>query len=74
MVALALIGGMFLGWLTGRSYQRATRAWGDYRGRRAELAILRTLAWAATRPAALFVLFAIMVAGYALYLAATGQR
>jgi hypothetical protein len=73
-VAMALLGGLFLGWLTGRRYQRASRAWGDYRGRKAEVPILRTIAWAATRPAALFVVLAVVVAGYALYMAATGDR
>ena len=70
-IAMALVGGLFLGWLTGRRFQKANRAWTEYRTTKNSLATLRAVAWALTRPAAGFVVLAVVVAGYALYLAAT---
>ena len=71
-VAMALLAGLVLGWVTGRRYQRAHRAWFEYRTTKKTLTTLRSVAWGLTRPAAGFVVFALVVAGYALYLAASG--
>ncbi|MGH3657277.1 MAG: hypothetical protein ACRDUA_11505 [Micromonosporaceae bacterium] len=67
-IAMAVVGGLVLGWLTGRRFQRAHRAWFEYRTTKNSLATLRTVAWALTRPAAGFVVLVIVVAGYALYM------
>ncbi|MGH3712163.1 MAG: hypothetical protein ACRDT4_01665 [Micromonosporaceae bacterium] len=71
-IAMAVLGGLALGWLTGRRFQRAHRAWNDYRVTKASVPTFRAVAWAMTRPAVLFVLIALAVAGYALYIAAGG--
>ncbi|MQA25782.1 MAG: hypothetical protein GEU94_09945 [Micromonosporaceae bacterium] len=70
-IAMALIGGLLFGWLTGRRVQKASRAWTEYRATKHSLATLRTVAWALTRPAAAFVVLAIIIAVYALYLTAS---
>ncbi|MGH3647220.1 MAG: hypothetical protein ACRDTM_08590 [Micromonosporaceae bacterium] len=71
-IAMTLLGGLVLGWLTGRRFQKASRAWNDYRVTKASVPTFRAVAWAVTRPAVLFVLVAVAVAGYALYIAAAG--
>ncbi|MGH3734509.1 MAG: hypothetical protein ACRDT6_02630 [Micromonosporaceae bacterium] len=71
-IAMALLGGLVLGWLTGRRYQKASRAWTDYRTTKASVPGFRAVAWALTRPTVLFVLVAFAVAAYALYMAAGG--
>jgi hypothetical protein len=67
---MTLLGGLVLGWLTGRRFQRAHRAWIEYRTTKNSLTTLRTVAWGMTRPAAGFAVAAVVVATYALYLIA----
>lgn len=69
-ITMTLIGGLVLGWLTGRRFQRAQRAWLEYRTTKNSLNTLRTNAWGMTRPAAGFLVAAVVVGGYALYLIA----
>jgi hypothetical protein len=70
-LSIPLLIGLALGVLVGSAYAKASRAWSDYRTRKAELPVLRALAWLLTRKAAGFVLLAAVVAGYAVYLTAT---
>ncbi|HEX2416731.1 MAG TPA: hypothetical protein VHJ83_01220 [Micromonosporaceae bacterium] len=70
LITMTLIGGLVLGWLTGRRFQRAHRAWLEYRTTKNSLPNLRTNAWGMTRPAAGFTVAAIVVTSFALYLIA----
>ncbi len=70
-LSIPLLVGLAVGVLAGSGYAKASRAWSDYRARKAELPVLRALAWLLTRRAAGFVALAVVVTGYALYLTAT---
>ncbi len=60
-----------LGFVTGRVWERAARAWADYTTRKAELPILRAAARLLTGKAAGWVLISAAIAGWALYTLAT---
>ena len=73
MSTLAILA-LVLGWVAGQRYERAARAWRDYRTRKAELPILRAAARLLTAKAAGAVALAVAVTGFALYIVVSEPR